>query len=193
MKNKEKILGILICICYILTNFLFYNVMYKDYVNRTVFFITASLFICEVAFWGYLITTLKDRDGILKSRLFQIAIPFLIGIIGTSIGRILLSSSLYLNDLLLTHTVFIYLIGIVRVIVIFFGISFITLAVEIKNPILVGIFIINLVTAIAIWLDFDGNLTSILRIITGVVAIAYFLFLKEKINYQEENNEKIPT
>ena len=43
-----------------------------------------------------------------------------------------------------------------------------------------------------IWLDFDGNITAIMRIIIAILAIGYYIFLKNIIKYsfkQTDNPE----
>ncbi len=190
MRIKERVSVISLFVCYIFTNLLFYNVIYRDYVNRNIFFITGFLFITEMAFWIFIFSLIRREERLKSSNINPILIPFLIGVGGTGVGRVLLNSSLYLNDLLTVSTPFIYFIGIIRILFIFSAFSFFFLALDTRNILLTVISCLNIVVSILIWLDFDTNISSAVRILMGLLGILYIVLLKERTIYQEEKNEK---
>ena len=53
MNINKKILAIFPITLYLIANMLFYSVIFNDYVNRKVFFITGFLFLCEIIFWNF--------------------------------------------------------------------------------------------------------------------------------------------
>ena len=50
MNINKKILAIFPITLYLIANMLFYSVIFNDYVNRKVFFITGFLFLCNFLF-----------------------------------------------------------------------------------------------------------------------------------------------
>ena len=118
---------------------------------------------------------------------------FLTAIAGTGIGRILLNSSPYINDLLNANMFLVYLFGIGRVLLILLVILFIFYIREIKGikgVILNIIAVLNIAVSILIWLDFDTAISSVLRIVIGFLGIVYIILLKEQEINKEEINEK---
>ena len=53
--------------------------------------------------------------------------------------------------------------------------------------------LLNGVVSVMIWLDFDGNITAIMRIIIAILAIGYYIFLKNIIKYsfKQTDNPKL--
>ena len=194
MNINKKILAIVLILLYIFANMLFYTVIFNDYVNRKVFFITGFQFLCEITFWIVIFHFLNKERDIPKADKILIEGIFLTGIVNTGIGRVLLNSSPYVNDLLNNNTALIYFLGIGRVLMIFGSILFIFYAVKKNkfNLFLTLISVFNLIIAFFIWGDFDNSITSSFRIIMGLLGIGYILFFNEKsINKKaEEKNEK---
>ena len=52
---------------------------------------------------------------------------------------------------------------------------FIFIAVSRKNIFLIGISAINTIISVMIWLDFDANITAIMRIGIAILAVVYYL------------------
>ena len=42
-----------------------------------------------------------------------------------------------------------------------------------------------------IWLDFDANITAIIRIVIAVLAIVYYILLKNIVKYSFRQDDKI--
>lgn len=191
--KKKKLLTIILFMCYILSNLMFYNTFYKDYVNRDIFFTTSLLFIFEVIFWIVIFSFIEISKNIKISDKIMVKGIFLTAIAGTGIGRILLNSSPYINDLLNANMFLVYLFGIGRVLLIFSVILFIFYIREIKGikgVILNIIAVLNIAVSILIWLDFDTAISSVLRIVIGFLGIVYIILLKEQEINKEEINEK---
>ena len=191
--KKKKLLTIILFMCYILSNLMFYNTFYKDYVNRDIFFTTSLLFIFEIIFWIVIFSFIEISKNIKISDKIMVKGIFLTAIAGTGIGRILLNSSPYINDLLNANMFLVYLFGIGRVLLIFSVILFVFYIREIKGikgAILNVIAVLNIAVSILIWLDFDTAISSVLRIAIGFLGIVYIILLKEQEINKEEINEK---
>ena len=115
MNINKKILAIFPITLYLIANMLFYSVIFNDYVNRKVFFITGFLFLCEIIFWIVIFYFVNSVKSIQQWEKYLIEGIFLAGVASTGIGRILLNSSPYVNDLLNSSTTLIYLFGSGRV------------------------------------------------------------------------------
>lgn len=191
--KKKKLLTIILFMCYILSNLMFYNTFYKDYVNRDIFFTTSLLFIFEIIFWIVIFSFIEISKNIKISDKIMVKGIFLTAIAGTGLGRILLNSSPYINDLLNASMFLVYLFGIGRVLLIFSVILFVFYIREIKGikgAILNVIAVLNIAVSILIWLDFDTAISSVLRIAIGFLGIVYIILLKEQEINKEEINEK---
>ena len=191
--KKKKLLTIILFMCYILSNLMFYNTFYKDYVNRDIFFTTSLLFIFEIIFWIVIFSFIEISKNIKISDKIMVKGIFLTAIAGTGLGRILLNSSPYINDLLNASMFLVYLFGIGRVLLIFSIILFVFYIREIKGikgAILNVIAVLNIAVSILIWLDFDTAISSVLRIAIGFLGIVYIILLKEQEINKEEINEK---
>ena len=105
----------LISIFFILSNLLFYTINFKEYVNFRIFQITSTLLVSEVFFWLMIFYTIryfeiyKKRNK--KREIFIVEVLFLVGLIGLGVGRILMQSSPYLNDLILSNVKLLNSIG----------------------------------------------------------------------------------
>ncbi len=191
--KKKKLLTIILFMCYILSNLMFYNTFYKDYVNRDIFFTTSLLFIFEIIFWIVIFSFIEISKNIKISDKIMVKGIFLTAIAGTGLGRILLNSSPYINDLLNASMFLVYLFGIGRVLLIFSVILFVFYIREIKGikgAILNVIAVLNIAVSILIWLDFDTAISSVLRIAIGFLGIVYIILLKEQEINKEERNEE---
>ena len=191
--KKKKLLTIILFMCYILSNLMFYNTFYKDYVNRDIFFTTSLLFIFEIIFWIVIFSFIEISKNIKISDKIMVKGIFLTAIAGTGLGRILLNSSPYINDLLNASMFLVYLFGIGRVLLIFLVILFVFYIREIKGikgAILNVIAVLNIAVSILIWLDFDTAISSVLRMVIGFLGIVCIILLKEQEINKEEINEK---
>lgn len=193
MNINKKILAIFPIILYIIANMLFYSVIFNDYVNRKVFFITGFLFLCEIIFWIAVFYFVNKVKNIQQWEKYLIEGIFLAGVASAGIGRILLNSSPYVNDLLNSNTTLIYLFGSGRVLMLFCGFLLFGYVYKPVNWLIRLVAILNILVAILIWVDFDNTLSSSVRIIMGLIAIIYISLFKEnemKEVKMEVKNEK---
>ena len=193
MNINKKILAIFPITLYLIANMLFYSVIFNDYVNRKVFFITGFLFLCEIIFWIVIFYFVNSVKSIQQWEKYLIEGIFLAGIAATGIGRILLNSSPYVNDLLNSSTTLIYLFGSGRVLMLFCGFLLFGYVYKPVNWLIRLVAILNILVAILIWVDFDNILSSSVRIIMGLIAIIYISLFKEnemKEVKMEVKNEK---
>ena len=193
MNINKKILAIFPITLYLIANMLFYSVIFNDYVNRKVFFITGFLFLCEIIFWIVIFYFVNSVKNIQQWEKYLIEGIFLAGIAATGIGRILLNSSPYVNDLLNSSTTLIYLFGSGRVLMLFCGFLLFGYVYKPVNWLIRLVAILNILVAILIWVDFDNTLSSSVRIIMGLIAIIYISLFKEnemKEVKMEVKNEK---
>ncbi len=193
MNINKKLLAIFPIILYIIANMMFYSVIFNDYVNRKVFFITGFLFLCEIIFWIAVFYFVNKVKSIQQWEKYMIEGIFLAGVAATGIGRILLNSSPYVNDLLNSSTPLIYLLGSGRVLMLFCGFLLFGYVYKPVNWLIRLVAILNILVAILIWVDFDNILSSSVRIIMGLIAIIYISLFKEnemKEVKMEVKNEK---
>jgi hypothetical protein len=118
---------------------------------------------------------------------------FLISLICVNISRVILQSSPYMNDVVSTVNSYVLFFGGTRVLFIFSAIVFVFIAWSRRNMCLFIISLLNGVVSVMIWLDFDGNITAIMRIIIAILAIGYYIFLKNIIKYsfKQTDNPKL--
>jgi len=117
---------------------------------------------------------------------------FLVSLICVNISRVILQSSPYMNDVVSTVNSYVLFFGGTRVLFIFSAIVFIFIAVSRRNVFLISISVLNMGVSVMIWLDFDANITAIMRIIIAILAIVYYILLKNIIKYsfkQTDNPE----
>ena len=193
MNINKKILAVFPIILYIIANMMFYSVIFNDYVNRKVFFITGFLFLCEIIFWIAVFYFVNKVKNIQRWEKYMIEGTFLAGVAATGIGRILLNSSPYVNDLLNSSTTLIYLFGSGRVLMLFCSFLLTGYVYSPRNWSILLIAILNIFVAVLIWVDFDNTLSSSVRIIMGLIAIMYILLFKENETKEvkmEGKNEK---
>lgn len=193
MNINKKLLAIFLIILYIIANMMFYSVIFNDYVNRKVFFITGFLFLCEIIFWIAVFYFINKVKSIQQWEKYLIEGIFLAGVASAGIGRILLNSSPYVNDLLNSNTTLIYLFGSGRVLMLFCGFLLFGYVYKPVNWLIRLVAILNILVAILIWVDFDNTLSSSVRIIMGLIAIIYISLFKEnemKEVKMEVKNEK---
>ena len=209
----KKILAIIVSFFYIFVNYNFYNSIYHEYTNDKIFHITLWLGIVEVFFWIMLLYSVfylenksisndsngKSRDTVeleekkdIRDLLICFAL-FLISLICVNISRVILQSSPYMNDVVSTVNSYVLFFGGTRVLFIFSAIVFVFIAWSRRNMCLFIISLLNGVVSVMIWLDFDGNITAIMRIIIAILAIGYYIFLKNIIKYsfKQTDNPKL--
>ena len=209
----KKILAIIVSFFYIFVNYNFYNSIYHEYTNDKIFHITLWLGIVEVFFWIMLIYSVfylenksisndsngKSRETVeleekkdIRDLLICFAL-FLISLICVNISRVILQSSPYMNDVVSTVNSYVLFFGGTRVLFIFSAIVFVFIAWSRRNMCLFIISLLNGVVSVMIWLDFDGNITAIMRIIIAILAIGYYIFLKNIIKYsfKQTDNPKL--
>ena len=208
----KKILAIIISFFYILVNYNFYNSIFHEYTNDRIFQITLWLGIVEVLFWIILLYSVfylenrsisdnlegKSRETVeleerrdIRDLLICFSI-FLVSLICVNISRVILQSSPYMNDVVSTVNSYVLFFGGTRVLFIFSAIVFIFIAVSRRNVFLISISVLNMGVSVMIWLDFDANITAIMRIIIAILAIVYYILLKNIIKYsfkQTDNPE----
>ena len=198
----KKGFSILISLLYIFVNYNFYNSIFHEYANDKIFHITTELAVIEIIFWitlFYSIFQLENKEinknekiktkdmkekEVRKDKIELIIcyVIFLISLICVNISRVILQSSPYMNDVVSTVSSYLLFFGGTRVVFIFSSIIFIFIAISRRNIFLILISALNIIISIMIWLDFDTNITSIMRIIISIFAIIYYLM---------ENNKKI--
>ena len=196
----KKIFAIIISFLYIFANYIFYNAVFHEQTNDRLFQIASFLFATELIFWIVLFfsTFYLKREGdddegnkgisiirLRKDFLVSYSI-FLISLICVNISRIILQSSPYINDLVSRVDLYVWLIGGTRVLFIFSSIMFIFCASSMKNAFLITISVLNFFVSILIWLEFDGNISAILRIGIAGIAVIYYLLLRNDV----KNNGK---
>lgn len=209
----KKILAIIISFFYILVNYNFYNSIYHEYTNDKIFHITLWLGIVEALFWIMLLYSVfylenknisnnldgKSREAVeleerrdIRDLLICFAI-FLASLICVNISRVILQSSPYMNDVVSTVSSYVLFFGGTRVLFIFSTIVFIFIAVSRRNVFLISISVLNMGVSVLMWLDFDADITAIMRIIIAILAIAYYILLKNTIKYsfKQTGNPKL--
>ena len=195
MNINKKTLAIFPIILYIIANMLFYSVIFNDYVNRKVFFITGFLLLCEIIFWIVIFYFVNSVKSIQQWEKYLIEGIFLAGIAATGIGRILLNSSPYVNDLLNSSTTLIYLFGSGRVLMLFCGFLLFGYVYKPVNWLIRLVAFLNIFIAFLIWLDFDNTISSSIRIVMGLIAIMYVSLFKEietkEVKMEVKNEKKI--
>jgi hypothetical protein len=209
----KKILAIIVSFFYIFVNYNFYNSIYHEYTNAKIFNITLWLGIVEVFFWIMLLYSVfylenksisNDSNGKtpetikleekkdIRDLLICFAL-FLISLVCVNISRVILQSSPYMNDVVSTVNSYVLFFGGTRVLFIFSAIVFGFIAWSRRNIFLLIISLLNGAVSVMIWLDFDGNITTIMRIIIAILAIGYYIFLKNIIKYsfKQTDNPKL--
>ena len=209
----KKILAIIVSFFYIFVYYNFYNSIYHEYTNAKIFNITLWLGIVEVFFWIMLLYSVfylenksisNDSNGKtpetikleekkdIRDLLICFAL-FLISLICVNISRVILQSSPYMNDVVSTVNSYVLFFGGTRVLFIFSAIVFGFIAWSRRNIFLLIISLLNGAVSVMIWLDFDGNITTIMRIIIAILAIGYYIFLKNIIKYsfKQTDNPKL--
>ena len=207
----KKILAIIVSFFYILVNYSFYNSIFHEYANNKIFHITLWLGIAEVLFWFLLLYSVfylenknissnlegKSQEDVeqeerkdIRDLLICFAI-FLASLICVNISRVILQSSPYMNDVVSTLNSYILFFGGTRVLFIFSAILFLFIAISRRNIFLILISVLNTVVSIMIWLDFDANITAIIRIVIAVLAIVYYILLKNIVKYSFRQDDKI--
>ena len=206
----KKILAIIISFFYILVNYNFYNSIYHEYANDKIFHITLWLGIVEVLFWIMLLYSVfylenksisnnsegKSREAVelekkkdIRDLLICFAI-FLVSLICVNISRVILQSSPYMNDVVSTISSYVLFFGGTRVLFIFSAIVFIFIVASRRNVFLILISALNGIVSVMIWLDFDANITAIMRIVIAILAIVHYILLKNIVKYSFKRNEK---
>ena len=178
MFSYKKIVAIVTSVLYIFVNYDFYNSIFHEYTNDRLFHTTTYLGIVELVFFIMLFLSVfqlenmetkkkgdktraeKEKEGKKDARDLTICfLIFIASLICINISRVILTSSPYINDIASTASSYTTFIGGTRVLFIFSSINFII--------------------SIMIWLDFDANVTAIMRIFIAILAIIYYFQLKD--------------
>ena len=201
MDGKEKmikyknIFKILIFLIYILVNLNFYNSVYLDESNFYLLKSSLFLLVGEILFWIVFLSEFLNSEKLQLKKIEKriILLLFITVVLGIAICRVFLNSSEYFNDLLNVDVFLMLVVGTFRICYIFFSILGIVLAFSSKKVIYILITILNFIVSILIWVDFDSNITSIMRILMGVFAILSIIFIKkvQQNTIQDTSNEKI--
>ena len=201
MDGKEKmikyknIFKILIFLIYILVNINFYNSVYLDESNFYLLKSSLFLLVGEMLFWMVFLGDILNSEKLQLKKIEKrtILLLFITVVLGIAICRVFLNSSEYFNDLLNVDVFLMLVVGIFRICYIFFSILGIVLAFSSKKVIYILIIILNFIVSILIWVDFDSNITSIMRIVMGVFAILSIIFIKkvQQNTIQDTSNENI--
>lgn len=201
MDGKEKmikyknIFKILIFLIYILVNLNFYNSVYLDESNFYLLKSSLFLLVGEILFWIVFLGEFLNSEKLQLKKIEKriIILLFITVVLGIAICRVFLNSSEYFNDLLNVDVFLMLVVGIFRICYIFFSILGIVLAFSSKEVIYILITILNFIVSILIWVDFDSNITSIMRILMGVFAILSIIFIKkvQQNTIQDTSNENI--
>ena len=201
MDGKEKmikyknIFKILIFLIYILVNLNFYNSVYLDESNFYLLKSSLFLLVGEMLFWMVFLGDILNSEKLQLKKIEKriILLLFITVVLGIAICRVFLNSSEYFNDLLNVDVFLMLVVGIFRICYIFFSILGIVLAFSSKKVTYILITILNFIVSILIWVDFDSNITSIMRIVMGVFAILSIIFIKkvQQNTIQDTSNENI--
>ena len=195
MIKYKNIFKILIFLIYILVNVNFYNSVYLDESNFYLLKSSLFLLVGEMLFWIVFLGDILNSEKLQLKKIEKriILLLFITVVLGIAICRVFLNSSEYFNDLLNVDVFLMLVVGIFRICYIFFSILGIVLAFSSKKITYILITILNFIVSILIWVDFDSNITSIMRIIMGVFAILSIIFIKkvQQNTIQDTSNEKI--
>lgn len=195
MIKYKNIFKILIFLIYILVNVNFYNSVFLDESNFYLLKSSLFLLVGEMLFWIVFLGDILNSEKLQLKKIEKriILLLFITVVLGIAICRVFLNSSEYFNDLLNVDVFLMLVVGIFRICYIFFSILGIVLAFSSKKVIYILIIILNFIVSILIWVDFDSNITSIMRIIMGVFAILSIIFIKkvQQNTIQNTSNEKI--
>ena len=183
MFSYKKIVAIVTSVLYIFVNYDFYNSIFHEYTNDRLFHTTTYLGIVELVFFIMLFLSVFQLENMeTKKDARDLTICFLIfiaSLICINISRVILTSSPYINDIASTTSSYTTFIGGTRVLFIFSSIMLIFIAASRRNALLIIISAINFIISIMIWLDFDANVTAIMRIFIAILAIIYYFQLKD--------------
>lgn len=195
MIKYKNIFKILIFLIYILVNVNFYNSVYLDESNFYLLKSSLFLLVGEMLFWIVFLGDILNSEKLQLKKIEKriILLLFITVVLGIAICRVFLNSSEYFNDLLNVDVFLMLVVGIFRICYIFFSILGIVLAFSSKKVTYILITILNFIVSILIWVDFDSNITSIMRIVMGVFAILSVIFIKkvQQNTIQNTSNEKI--
>ena len=195
MIKYKNIFKILIFLIYILVNVNFYNSVYLDESNFYLLKSSLFLLVGEMLFWIVFLGDILNSEKLQLKKIEKriILLLFITVVLGIAICRVFLNSSEYFNDLLNVDVFLMLVVGIFRICYIFFSILGIVLAFSSKKITYILITILNFIVSILIWVDFDSNITSIMRIVMGVFAILSIIFIKkvQQNTIQDTSNEKI--
>lgn len=195
MIKYKNIFKILIFLIYILVNINFYNSVYLDESNFYLLKSSLFLLVGEILFWIVFLGDILNSEKLQLKKIEKriILLLFITVVLGIAICRVFLNSSEYFNDLLNVDVFLMLVVGIFRICYIFFSILGIVLAFSSKKVTYILITILNFIVSILIWVDFDSNITSIMRIVMGVFAILSIIFIKkvQQNTIQDTSNENI--
>ena len=181
MNSKFK--SVFIILTYIFLNIIFYSISTKNYSNLNIFLFTTLFGLVELILFINLQKYLTNFPKL-------IWINFIVTILLINIGRTLLLSSPTFNDYVNYNFIISAFIGIPRIYLIFLCIvlSFYFY----KNRIFPLFFssLIGIIVGILLYLEFDANITSILRIVISLLMIL-FIYKQPNKNITLSNDSNI--
>ena len=188
----RNLIGIIISLRFIVLNLDFYNTVFKEFPNNKIHYITTHLTFVSFLFWIFLFWTIffVYKKGNKENLSFNIMFLIFIAVsMAVDISRVFLESSPYFNDLVTSSQELATRIGLIRVAYIFFSISLFFCMCNTKNFFLIAISILIFANSIMIWLDFDANITAILRILAGIMCILFYGYELINSNFIKKNKK----
>ena len=181
---RSKFTGITLTILYIIFNFGFYKISTYNYTNFKIFLFTTAFAIVEILLFICLINYIKNIPK-------TVASIFIITVIFINIGRILLLSSPSFNDYVNSNLIASLFIGIPRISLLFSCIVLSFYFSEKKMYLLLINSILGIILSILLYLDFDTDMASILRIVISVIILIFIFISKISKDLEEDTLELI--
>ena len=181
MNSKFK--SVFIILTYIFLNIIFYSISTKNYSNLNIFLFTTLFGLVELILF---INFQKYLTNFPK----LIWINFIVTILLINIGRTLLLSSPTFNDYVNYNFIISAFIGIPRIYLIFLCIVLSFYFYENRIFPLFFSSLIGIIVGILLYLEFDANITSILRIVISLLMIL-FIYKQPNKNITLSNDSNI--
>ena len=187
----KKLTGILIAIFLIMANLAYLKINTHDFAVKGLIFLNMGILLSDLAFWIFLYLNLKKRNLVIFLFLFFLTL--------IDLDRMNVQIFLEYNDKVTGGFIFPTVIGAVRLAYLFVSVYFFFFLSDFKNFLLRIAGILNIITAVFIFIEFDNSFAPYLKIITAIIYIFYlFLFpgkMKEdrtdkKEGGNENSNEK---
>ena len=184
---KIKMPGIIISFYMIIANVYYLRINTNNYSMKKLFILTLGIIISDLLFWSFFNATLKKKHLIMFF--------FIIFLVLVDTDRMAVQLFTSYNDKLLSSFIFANIIGGIRLIYLFISIYFFFFLSDTKNWILRAIGLLNIVTAILIFVEFDSAYAPFIRIFIAMLYVIYLLIfnnkkiITEEISQMEMNNE----